>query len=104
MMQQEAPGTPHGAPRSDDAGDESPQGGTEVMVGRVFAEMLDVPALPRTASLFDLGLDSMSVTIACARLEQITGMRVRFTQIFRTPTVAVGVDPCREVRDGPGDE
>jgi len=58
------------------------------MVERLFVEMLGVPGLPRTASLFDLGLDSVWVTVACARLEQLTGVRVRFTQIFRTPTIA----------------
>jgi aryl carrier-like protein len=63
-------------------------GDTEQMVGRMFAEMLGVADLPRTASLFDLGLDSLKVTIACARLEQMTGVRIRFSQLFRTPTVA----------------
>lgn len=78
MTQQEALATSHAAP----------PGETEVMVERLFAEMLGVPGLPRTTSVFDLGLDSVWVTVACARLEQITGVRVRFTQIFRTPTVA----------------
>jgi acyl carrier protein len=68
--------------------DDSPQGETEITVGRLFAEMLGVSVLPRTASLFDLGLDSVSVTVACARLEQTTGVRIRFSQLFRTPTVA----------------
>jgi aryl carrier-like protein len=67
---------------------EAVRGGTEVVVGRLFAEMLGVDDLPRSASLFDLGLDSVSVTVACARLEQMTGVRVRFSQLFRTPTVA----------------
>lgn len=68
--------------------DESPQGETEITVGRVVAEMLGIPGLPRTASFFDRGLDSLSVTVACARLEQAFGVRVRFSQLFRTPTVA----------------
>jgi len=67
---------------------ERPQGETEHTVGRLFAEMLGVPGLPRTASFFDLGLDSVSVTLACARLESATGVQVRFSQLFRTPTVA----------------
>ncbi|BCB89715.1 condensation domain-containing protein [Phytohabitans suffuscus] len=62
--------------------------GTEVVVGKLFAEMLGVDDLPRSTSLFDLGLDSVTVTVACARLEQMTGVRVRFSQLFRTPTVA----------------
>jgi len=61
---------------------------TELTVGRLFAEMLGVADLPRKTSLFDLGLDSLSVTVACARLEQVTGVRIRFSQLFRTPTVA----------------
>jgi len=61
---------------------------TEVIVGGIFAEMLGMAGVPRTTSLFDLGLDSVSVTVACARLEQATGVRVRFSQLFRTSTVA----------------
>jgi hypothetical protein len=85
------------------AGPDSPRGETEVLVERLFAEMLDVPGLPRTASVFDLGLDSVAVTIACARLEQVTGVRVRFTQIFRTPTVAqlaAWIDDARGPAEG----
>lgn len=67
---------------------ESPQGETEHTVNRLFAEMLGVPVVPRTASLFDLGLDSVAVTLACAELESTTGVQVRFSQLFRTPTVA----------------
>jgi acyl carrier protein len=67
---------------------ETPQGETEHTVGRLFAEMLGVPVLPRTASFFDLGLDSVAVTLACAELESATGVQVRFSQLFRTPTVA----------------
>ncbi|MEV7327431.1 condensation domain-containing protein [Micromonospora sp. NPDC093244] len=88
MTQQEALEASDTAAGSGVVGDESPRGETEVMVERLFAEMLDVPGLPRTASVFDLGLDSVWVTVACARLEQMTGVRVRFTQVFRTPTVA----------------
>lgn len=65
-----------------------PRGETEVTVESVFAQMLGLSGVPRTVSLFDLGLDSVSVTVACARLEQATGVRVRFSQLFRTPTVA----------------
>jgi acyl carrier protein len=67
---------------------ESPQGETEITIARVFADILRIAVLPRTVSFFDLGLDSLSVTVACARLEQATGVRVRFSQLFRTPTVA----------------
>lgn len=67
---------------------ESPQGETEQIVGRLFAEMLGLAGLPRTASFFDLGLDSVAVTLACAALESATGIPVRFSQLFRTPTVA----------------
>jgi aryl carrier-like protein len=85
--------------------DESPQGETELTIARVFAEILGRPGLPRTASFFDLGLDSVSVTVACARLEQVTGERVRFSQLFRTPTVAglaAWVDATRDqLSDGP---
>ncbi|MET7427111.1 condensation domain-containing protein [Dactylosporangium sp. NPDC005555] len=88
MRQQEALETAGAGGLSDVAPQERPRGDTEVMVERVFAELLEVAGLPRTASVFDLGLDSVWVTVACARLEQLAGVRVRFTQIFRTPTVA----------------
>ncbi|MGC4788096.1 condensation domain-containing protein [Micromonospora sp. DT178] len=104
MTQQKAMETSHAAPSSDVAGGERPHGETEVMVERVFAEMLDLPGLPRAASLFDLGLDSMWVTIACARLEQITGVRVRFTQIFRTPTIAQLAAWIDAARDASGEQ
>jgi acyl carrier protein len=70
------------------AQEESPQGATESIVGGLFAGMLGVPEIPRTASLFDLGLDSVAVTVACAQLEQLTGVKIRFSQLFRTQTVA----------------
>jgi aryl carrier-like protein len=79
--------------------DESPQGETEITVERLLAEILGVSELPRTASLFDLGLDSVAVTLACARLEQATGVRVRFSQLFRTPTIsqlASWIDAARD--------
>ena len=86
--------------------DESPRGETEVTIGRLFAEMLGISGLPRTASFFDLGLDSLSVTVACARLEQATGIRIRFSQLFRTPTVArlaAWIDAARDrMNGGPG--
>ncbi|NJC11443.1 aryl carrier-like protein [Micromonospora profundi] len=87
MRQQEASETV-GTDVSDVSPQDRPRGDTEVMVERVFAELLEVAGLPRTTSVFDLGLNSVWVTVACARLEQLTGVRVRFTQIFRTPTVA----------------
>ena len=68
--------------------EDSPQGETEVIVGRLFGEMLGIPELPRTVSFFELGLDSVAVTVACAQLEQLTGVRIRFSQLFRTHTVA----------------
>src|SRR4051794_3960041 len=68
--------------------EESPRGETEVMVGSLFAEMLGLAELPRTASFFELGLDSVAVTVACARLEQLAGVKISFSQLFRTNTVA----------------
>lgn len=82
---------------------EGPQGETEQTVEHVFAAMLGVPSLPRTASIFDLGLDSVSVTLASAQLEQATGVRIRFTQLFRTPTVAqlgAWIDAARDGNHG----
>lgn len=81
---------------------ERPQGETETTVGSLFAEMLGVSGVPRTASLFDLGLDSVQVTLACAQLEEVTGVRIRFSQLFRTPTVeglAAWIDGARAERD-----
>jgi aryl carrier-like protein len=68
--------------------EERPQGETEITVDSVFAEMFGIAGLPRTASFFDQGFDSLSVGAACARLEQETGVWVSFSQLFRTPTVA----------------
>jgi acyl carrier protein len=68
--------------------DTDPRGKTEITVGRLFAEIIGISGLSRTASFFDLGLNSLSVAVACARLEQETGIRVGFSQLFRTPTVA----------------
>lgn len=91
MTQREAPDTAVRtgiAERQADAPEGSPHCEMENAVGRLFADMLGVADLPRTASLFDLGLDSVAVTVACALLEQLTGVRIRFSQLFRTPTVA----------------
>ncbi|MEU4216667.1 condensation domain-containing protein [Actinoplanes sp. NPDC026623] len=68
--------------------EEIPQGETETALGGLLAEVIGIPSLPRTTSFFDLGLDSLSVAVACARLEQATGVRVSFSQLFRTPSVA----------------
>jgi aryl carrier-like protein len=76
-----------------------PQGEMENIIAAVVAEVIGVRAVPRMASLFDLGLDSLSVTVACARLEQATGVVVRFSQLFRTPTIellAAWIDTARE--------
>jgi acyl carrier protein len=84
--------------------DESLRGETEITVGRLFAEIIGISGLSRTASFFDLGLDSLSVAVACARLEQETSVRVRFSQLFRTPTVAQLAAWIDSVRDQPGGE
>jgi acyl carrier protein len=79
--------------------DDSPQGQTEITVERLFAEIIGIPGLSRQASFFEQGLDSLSVAVACARLEQATGVRVRFSQLFRTPTVAQLATWIDEARD-----
>ena len=82
---------------------DSPRGELESTVARIFGEVLGVSSLPRMVSFFDLGLNSVAVTVACARLEQATGVRVRFTQLFRTPTVAqlaTWIDAARDAGDG----
>jgi aryl carrier-like protein len=68
--------------------EDRPQGETEITVESVFVEMFGISGLPRTASFFDQGFDSLAVGAACARLEQKTGIWVSFSQLFRTPTVA----------------
>jgi hypothetical protein len=68
--------------------EERPQGETEITVTRVFTEIFRIPGLPRTASFFDQGFDSLEVGAACTRLEQEIGVWVSFSQLFRTPTVA----------------
>lgn len=85
------------------AQEESPQGETESIVGRLFAGMLGVPEVPRTAPFFELGLNSVAVTVACAQLEQLTGVKIRFSQLFRTNTVAqlaAWLDTARDKADG----
>jgi hypothetical protein len=67
--------------------EERPQGETEIIIARVFTEMFGI-SFPRTASFFELGIDSLEVGAACARLEQEIGVWVSFSQLFRTPTVA----------------
>jgi hypothetical protein len=68
---------------------DAPQGETEITVQRVFAEMFRISGFSRTASFFDLGFDSLAVGAACAKLEQATGVWVSFSQLFRTPTIAL---------------
>lgn len=83
--------------------DENLLGDTEATVARLFAEILGTPSVPRTSSFFDLGGDSPSAAVACARLEQATGVRVSFSQLFRTPTVAqltAWIDAARHEHNG----
>jgi acyl carrier protein len=83
--------------------DEGPRAETVTAVGRVFAEILGISAVPYTESFFDLGIDSLSVTLVCARLEKATGVRIRFSQLFRTPTVAklaAWIDTTRDELSG----
>jgi acyl carrier protein len=103
MTQQEAVATGTTVLRAQTGEDESPRGETEAAIASLFAEMLGIAGLPRTASVFDLGLDSLSVTVACARLEQATGVQIRFSQLFRTPSVAqlaAWIDGARDEADG----
>src|SRR6266851_2186715 len=65
-----------------------PQGMTEIAVASVFSEILGTSTVPRTASLLDLGADSLSIARVSARLEQATGAKIPVSQVYRTPSVA----------------
>lgn len=82
---------------------QGPRGAAETVVAGIIAKVLRVPSVPREASLFDLGGDSLAVARVCARLERATGKKVQVSQVFRTPTVAgltawleAGPDPISE--------
>ncbi|MEV0001539.1 AMP-binding protein [Micromonospora sp. NPDC050980] len=72
---------------------------TGELVGRIVAEVLDLPAAPAGESLFALGATSLDVARICARLTDRTGVTLAPAQAMRAPTVrglaAWLADPAR---------
>lgn len=61
---------------------------TEKRVAGIFAELLGLPEVPRAASFFALGGNSLGVARLCVRLDEEFGVTVPVTTLFETTTVA----------------
>lgn len=65
----------------------APSGPTERRIAGIFADVLGVPEVPRDISFFHLGGNSLSITRACARLDEEFGTAIPLETIFRNSTV-----------------
>ncbi|HEY0514543.1 MAG TPA: amino acid adenylation domain-containing protein [Thermoanaerobaculia bacterium] len=72
---------------SGDAG-EAPRTAAEEIVAGVWRELLDLPAVSRSANFFDLGGHSLLATQAVSRLRAATGAELALREMFQAPTVA----------------
>lgn len=66
----------------------SPRPGIETMLARIFAEVLEVPAVGRSGNFFHLGGDSMRAVRALVQIEAALGARIDMELLFDHPTVA----------------
>lgn len=75
----------------DDAGFAAPEGATERVVARIWAELLGIERVGRRDNFFDLGGHSLVATQMVARMRRElpgAGQPVRVLDVFRHPTVA----------------
>jgi len=64
-----------------------PSGATERRIADIFAAVIGVPDLPRDVSIFSLGANSLTVTRACARLDEEFRTVLPLESVFRNATV-----------------
>ncbi|TMR24787.1 amino acid adenylation domain-containing protein [Nonomuraea turkmeniaca] len=72
----------------DELGDDPPQGPAEIALAAIWAELLDVPAVPRNAGFFALGGDSLVATRLVEAVRRRLGAELTVRQVFATPTIA----------------
>jgi aryl carrier-like protein len=60
---------------------------TEAAVAHVCALALGFPELPLDSNIFDLGADSIHVTLIVARLQRLYGVEMAYAEVFDHPTV-----------------
>ena len=61
---------------------------TESAVAQVCALALGFPEMPLDSNIFDLGADSIHVTLIAAGLQRLYGIEMAYLEIFDHPTVA----------------
>ncbi|MET3130969.1 amino acid adenylation domain-containing protein/non-ribosomal peptide synthase protein (TIGR01720 family) [Oxalobacteraceae bacterium GrIS 1.11] len=85
-----------------------PAGAAETALARLFAEVLELPAVGMTDNVFELGIDSIRSLQIVARARQL-GMSMTVRDIFRFQTIRAlvqhgGPAPAEPIGDGAGDE
>jgi len=76
-----------------------PRTSVEREVAAIFAEVLEVGEVGRSADFFDLGGHSLLAALFVARLEERTGVRIRLRDLFKRSTVAAVAEIVAERRD-----
>ena len=76
-----------------------PRTPVEREVAAIFAEILGVDDIGRSADFFDLGGHSLLAAQLVARLEERSGVRIRLRDIFKRSTVAAVAEIVAERRD-----
>jgi amino acid adenylation domain-containing protein len=70
------------------AASDQPRTLTEKRVAGIFGELLGVPQVPRAASFFTLGGNSLAAARLCVRIEEEFGVSIPVATLFDTATVA----------------
>ncbi len=76
------------AARAAAAGADAPVGETEHRIAAIVGELLDATSVPRDASFFALGGDSLAAARVMARVSRSFGIEVTVDLLFRHPSVA----------------
>ncbi|MFC4530458.1 AMP-binding protein [Sphaerisporangium dianthi] len=79
---------PGAAAPGGDPGPVAAPGSSRDELAAVYAEVLDLPAVPHDVPFFALGGDSLAAMRLCTRVEARFGATVPISQLFRTPEVA----------------
>ncbi len=70
-----------------DAAETAPRTPSEELVAGIWAEVLDLPRVGRSANFFDLGGHSLLATRVVSRLREAAGVELPVRELFQSPTV-----------------
>ncbi|MFC5946056.1 non-ribosomal peptide synthetase, partial [Micromonospora harpali] len=80
----------------------APENPAQERVARIWAEVLDLDDLGVDDDFFELGGDSLRAMRLLARLRDEARLRLKMSELFRAPTVAVLAEQAGTLRRAPG--